>query len=152
MSWSVRGVALVATIAAFTAGCGSDDEVSRTTLDGSGGVVTSTTEAELITVAPPDPDVDPAVQDAVNNSVGDLVERLGIGADEVSVVSGQATIWPDSSYGCPKPGVQYAQAQVDGAIVILEARSARYEYHSGGTDLPELCEPPSPVVTASTSG
>jgi hypothetical protein len=113
--------------------------------------VVPTTEAELITVAPPDPGVDPAVQDDVNNSIGDLVERLGISAEDVTVIAGRATTWPDASFGCPKPGVQYVQVQVDGSIVILEAGGKRYEYHTGGRGFPELCERTPSVDATATS-
>jgi hypothetical protein len=146
----VAAVALVATPGAALAGCGSDEHAAQSTVAST--AASATTQADLITVAPPDPNVDPDVQDAVNNSVGDLVERLGIGADEVTVISGQATTWPDASFGCPQPGVQYVQADVDGAIVVLEAGGRQYEYHSGGTGLPELCEQPPTAATASSTG
>lgn len=57
-----------------------------------------------------------------------------------TVVSAEAITWPDSSLGCPSPGVMYTQALVDGMRVVVEAGGARYDYRFGSDDKPKLCQ------------
>lgn len=55
------------------------------------------------------------------------------------LVSAEAVTWPDSSLGCPSPGVSYTQALVDGMRVIVSVAGTRYDFRFGaGTDL-KLC-------------
>jgi hypothetical protein len=67
----------------------------------------------------------------VTDAVADLAGRLGIGSDEVTVVDALALTWPDSSLGCPQPGMMYSQVLTKGTFVVLEAGGQRYEYHGG---------------------
>jgi hypothetical protein len=80
----------------------------------------------------------------VQGAIDDLAARLGIERADVAVVDARAVTWPDGSLGCPQPGMQYIQRLTDGALVILDAGGARYEYH-GGNPL-ALCERPAPPV------
>ncbi len=72
----------------------------------------------------------------------DLAERLGVAVDDVTVVSSEEVTWPDSSLGCPQPGMMYAQVLTDGSRMLLSAGGRTYEYHSGGQRAPFLCETP----------
>jgi hypothetical protein len=72
----------------------------------------------------------------------DLAERLGVAVDDVTVVSSEEVTWPDSSLGCPQPGMMYAQVLTDGSRMLLSAGGRTYEYHSGGQGAPFLCETP----------
>ena len=72
----------------------------------------------------------------------DLAERLGVPVDDVTVVSSEEVTWPDSSLGCPQPGMMYAQVLTDGSRILLSAGGRTYEYHSGGHRPPFLCETP----------
>ena len=70
-----------------------------------------------------------------------IIDHLGeqgvTGTPEV--VSAEAVTWPDSSLGCPSPGVSYTQALVDGMRVIVRVDGERYDFRFGaGTDL-KLC-------------
>ncbi|HYR20975.1 MAG TPA: hypothetical protein VEQ15_15870, partial [Myxococcales bacterium] len=49
--------------------------------------------------------------------------------------------WPDTSLGCPKPGMSYAQVVTRGFLIELEAAGKSYRYHS---DLERVvpCEEP----------
>lgn len=80
---------------------------------------------------------DPIVQQAV----ADLAARLGIAPEVITVLSVEAVTWPDSSLGCPQPGMAYLQVLVDGLRIRLSAKGALYEYHSGGDQPPFLCQP-----------
>lgn len=68
----------------------------------------------------------------------------------VVVVSAEKVTFNDGSLGCPRPGVQYTQALVDGMRVIVEAGGRRYDYRFGNGDVPVLCEPTRPGAASST--
>jgi len=82
-----------------------------------------------------------APADAVR-AVDDLAATLGVPAAEVEVVSTEEVTWRDGSRGCAEPGEMYTQALVDGLRITLRAGGRTYEYHSGGSRPPALCEKP----------
>lgn len=52
----------------------------------------------------------------------------------------EARSWPDSSLGCPQPGMSYMQVITPGYIVLLEANGSVHEVHvAGGNAVP--CQP-----------
>lgn len=55
-----------------------------------------------------------------------------------TLVSAEAVTWPDSSLGCPSPGVMYTQALVDGLRVIVTVDGKHYDFRFGGDEL-KLC-------------
>ena len=79
----------------------------------------------------------------------DLTGR-GVDVAALTVVSAESVTFNDSSLGCPKPGVQYTQAQVPGMRVVVSAAGATYDYRFGRGDSPVLCEQPTPGATSTT--
>jgi len=79
----------------------------------------------------------------------DLATRLNLPETNIEVVEAKAIVWPDSSLGCPQPGMMYAQVLQDGLLIVLRANQKLYEYHSGGNQPPFLCEKP-PVTESQT--
>jgi hypothetical protein len=75
-------------------------------------------------------------------SVADLAGRLGVEPGSVEVVAVQEVTWTDGSRGCAKKGVLYTQSLIEGSRITLQVDGARYEYHSGGSRGPFLCERP----------
>jgi hypothetical protein len=73
-------------------------------------------------------------------AVDDLAQHLDIPADQIEVREVRAVTWPDASLGCPQPDMMYAQVLTDGLLIQLEAGGELYFYHSGGNQLPFLCE------------
>jgi hypothetical protein len=71
-------------------------------------------------------DADAAVQAAIN----DLAARLKIAPENVQVASVQAMDWPDTSLGCPKPGMFYAQVITLGYKIVLSVEGKQVEYHA----------------------
>jgi hypothetical protein len=66
--------------------------------------------------------------------VADLAGQLDIAAEAITVRSVEAVEWPDSSLGCPGPGMMYAQVITPGYRIVLEANGQSYAYHTeGGT-------------------
>jgi hypothetical protein len=84
--------------------------------------------------------IDPiAIQDTVA-AKDDLSQRTGIPKSDIKVQAVEAVEWPDSSLGCPRPGMMYAQVITPGYRIVLEAGGKTYEYHSAGTG-GGLCQP-----------
>lgn len=154
---------------ALGAGCGSDAQTRSTGTTGStvatsativtstaapsttgstvGSTVGSTTVPTTVTLptggettVADTGSIDSSVQVLVEIATADLVARLGISASAVSVLTAKPMTWPDKSLGCPKPGMQYVQVQVDGALIELQAGGRTYSYHSGNDGQPTLCE------------
>ena len=75
-------------------------------------------------------------------SVDDLASRLGVETGAVKVVAVQDVTWRDGSKGCAKKGVLYTQSLIEGLRITLKVDGATYEYHSGGSGPPFLCERP----------
>lgn len=91
-----------------------------------------------------------ATQDGRSLSTAErsLVERatqelaaLGI-EEDATVRTVEAIDWPDSSLGCPQPGMMYAQVITPGYRMVLEAGGEEYVFHaSSGADANlVLCE------------
>ena len=76
----------------------------------------------------------------------DLVDRLGIDAASIEVVSVEEVTWPDGSIGCPQPGMRYTQALVNGSRIVLRTGGADYQYNSGGGREPFYCANPGDPV------
>lgn len=74
----------------------------------------------------------------------DLASRLGVPVDDVEVVSVEEVTWPDGSLGCPRPGMSYTQALVDGLRIVLAVDGVTHHYHAGSGGQPFHCPSPSP--------
>ena len=83
----------------------------------------------FVTIGWAQPNLPPPVQAAIN----DLAQHLNLPAEKATVVHLEGVTWPDTSLGCPQPGMAYAQVLVEGYKVILEAAGHRYEYHTDMT-------------------
>jgi hypothetical protein len=76
----------------------------------------------------------------------DLAGRLGVPIEDIELVQFEAVVWPDSSLGCPEPGMVYAQVLTQGFLIILMAGDEEYEYHASKSTEVVYCENPSPPV------
>ncbi len=95
-----------------------------------------------MTPVPSSAPIHSATQQAVTIAKEDLAKRLSINPDQIDLVSAESVTWSNGSLGCPQPGIMYTQALVDGLRIQLRVGSRVYEYHSGGSRLPFLCEKP----------
>jgi hypothetical protein len=92
------------------------------------------------------PPISPSVPgDQTNNPLveqakEDLAARLGIQTSEIELLKYEEVVWPDSSLGCPQPGMEYLQVPMDGVLIRLSAGGQVYNYHSGGSRGVFLCE------------
>lgn len=76
----------------------------------------------------------------VDLAKADLAGRLDIEISAITLISYEDVVWPDSSLGCPQPGMAYMQVPKDGSRIILDFEGTTYDYHTGGGRDPFLCE------------
>ena len=74
--------------------------------------------------------VKPKAQALVDLGKKDLSEVLGVKKDEIRLIQIEPVDWSDSSLGCPKEGMFYAQVITSGYKIALEGRGKSYIYHS----------------------
>lgn len=104
------------------------------------------TQEETITVTKPSPNRQPPNPQPSNpqvmQAIQDLAGRVGVSVDAITVISAEPVVWPDGGLGCPQPGMEYLQVQQDGMKIVLAVDGREYQYHSGETRGPFLCENP----------
>jgi hypothetical protein len=76
----------------------------------------------------------------VDLAKADLAQRLAVEITAITLISYEDVVWPDSSLGCPQPGMAYLQVPKDGSRIVLEFEDTTYDYHTGGGRDPFLCE------------
>lgn len=86
-----------------------------------------------------------AAQSQIEQAKQDLAGRLSIKADQIVLTDFQEIAWPDSSLGCPQPGMAYTQAIVDGIAIQFQVNDRVYSYHGDGNHPPFLCERIGPI-------
>lgn len=133
---------------------GEPSTVATTTVEATGTLRPSPSPTDVVPLSPtrPIPEVtvvesptiltpsDPGLQKLVLQAREDLAGRLSIEVDQIDLVEVKAVVWPDASLGCPQPGVVYKQVPQDGALIRLRAEGRVFDYHSGGSRGPFLCE------------
>jgi len=77
----------------------------------------------------------------VDRAKEDLAHRKGIDKEQITVVAVKEVNWPDTSLGCPEPGMVYAQVITPGHRIILSYVGQTYEYHSDQGGRVVYCEP-----------
>lgn len=98
-----------------------------------------------------------SVPEPVWAAVRALAEHLGISEAAIRVLSFQEVEWPDTSLGCPEPGMMYAQVITPGYRVVLGAAWQTYEVHTDWSgQRVVICRPegaePSPTGEAQAPG
>jgi hypothetical protein len=76
----------------------------------------------------------------------DLAQRLAVSVSEINLIEAQPVTWPDSSLGCPQPGMAYAQVLTPGYLILLEHGGNTFEYHASTGNFVVTCENPIPPV------
>jgi hypothetical protein len=62
-----------------------------------------------------------------------------IALSDISPVSVEPTQWRDTSLGCPRPGMVYAQVITPGYKIVLKAQGKEYEFHTDRAEAVVLC-------------
>lgn len=103
---------------------------------------TATAVARFVTMVETLPaEVDPEARAAVQLAVEDLVQRFAVARSAVHVLRAAAVEWSDTSLGCPKEGMMYAQVITPGFLIFLSAEGKLYEYHTDSGSYAVLCMP-----------
>lgn len=152
----MRAVAAIAALA--LAGCGASSSIGGTGTPTSGtarptsGTASPTgdpggpTSGGGVPVKPgPSPrisasGIEPGLSALVAVATKDLASRLTVDPGRISALTAASVMWPDSSLGCPKPGMAYAQVLTDGVFIELQVDGVTYRYHGGVATKPFLCE------------
>jgi hypothetical protein len=87
----------------------------------------------------------------VEQAKQDLASRLKAAAETITLQAIQAVRWPDSSLGCPKPGMNYLMVVTPGYLIRLEAGGKAYEYHASKEQV-VFCENPLEPLPAQPGG
>jgi len=77
----------------------------------------------------------------IQSAKEDLSADLAVPVGELEVVDFAEVVFPDTSYGCPEPGMMYAQGTQEGYLLVLSAKGEQYPYHGGRDQAPILCKP-----------
>jgi hypothetical protein len=87
------------------------------------------TKANLPTLPQPAP-AGQGAERVIQLARQDMAQELNVSIDEIREVSVEAVEWPDTSLGCPQPGMMYAQVITPGFKVVLAAKGQTVEYHT----------------------
>ena len=79
-------------------------------------------------------------------SKNDLARRLGIGADEITLVKTAEVLWLNSSLGDLRPGKVYPSERVPGFQLWLEVEGREYIYNTDFNSTVILCPELNPHV------
>jgi hypothetical protein len=83
-----------------------------------------------------------APEDVLSPIIADVAERTGAEPAEIEVLRSQSITWNDGSLGCPKPGMGYTQALVEGYWVVLSYQGQEFDYRLDKGEAFFLCEEP----------
>jgi hypothetical protein len=84
--------------------------------------------------AKPDP------QPAVDAALQDAATHLGVSPNDMHVDRVEAREWPDSSLGCPQPGLLYSQIVTPGFLIVISGANKQLEYHTDARANVKLCK------------
>jgi hypothetical protein len=84
------------------------------------------------------------LENLIETAKRDLAQRLSIPILQIKLVDAQKVVWSDSSLGCPKEGMAYAQVLTSGYLILLEYANKPYEYHAGKGSEVFYCTDPVP--------
>jgi hypothetical protein len=102
--------------------------------------MTTPSETPAPTSTPQISRVDPQVPEAILNSILKEAAKLAnVSPQELVIVRAEAVVWNDGSLGCPEPGMEYAQALVNGYWVVIEAGGQTYDFRVGRDGNFRLC-------------
>ena len=66
----------------------------------------------------------------IEKARSDLSRMLGTAPDRITVLSIKEVEWPDSSLGCPQPGMSYLTVVTPGYEILLQVGDKTYTYHA----------------------
>lgn len=94
-----------------------------------------------VTPVSPSPQLpaEPSARQAVEAALTDAARRLNVPQAQLRVEQVDARDWPDTSLGCPQPGMMYAQVITPGYLAVISGAGRRLEYHTDTRGRVVLC-------------
>ena len=71
--------------------------------------------------------------------LNEAAKLAGVATHQLVIVRAEAVVWNDGSLGCPEPGMEYAQALINGYWVVIKAAEQTYDFRAGGGGSFRLC-------------
>ena len=90
-------------------------------------------------------DAEDALPRLIERATEDLMQAVGAGSDEITVLSTEEVEWSDTGLGCQEPNKMYAQIITPGYLIVLESGGDTYDYHTGA-------DPEGPLVQCTEDG
>ena len=103
-------------------------------------VLVSPTKGDIQTTPSQFIPVDAGLQNLIDKARMDLAQQLSIPMTQINLIQAISATWPDSSLGCPQPGMAYSQVLTPGYLIQLQADNRVYEYHTDADQLVVFCE------------
>jgi hypothetical protein len=102
--------------------------------------ITSQPDSNVTPQVMPQPGVPDPAAAAAHQAGQDLADRLGVDVGAIQTISVVEVEWPDSSLGCPTPGMVYLTVMTPGYLVTLDAAGEPYTYHTDLQNNHVLCD------------
>jgi hypothetical protein len=102
--------------------------------------MTTPSETPAPTSTPQRSPVESQVPEAILRPILNEAAKLAnVPTQQLVIVRAEAVVWNDGSLGCPEPGMEYAQAVVNGYWVVISAAGHTYDFRVGGGGSFRLC-------------
>ena len=92
---------------------------------------TSTPQTSRIESQVPKGILDPILKEAA--------KLANVPPQQLVIVRAEAVVWNDGSLGCPEPGMEYAQALINGFWVVISGAGQTYDFRVGRDGNFRLC-------------
>lgn len=79
-----------------------------------------------------------------------LAQESGLAPGQLTVVKQHGIEWPDSSLGCPQPGMMYLQVLSNGTVIVIQGNGQTYYVHADESGKLFVCNTPDPALKKMT--
>ena len=86
-----------------------------------------------------EPPVNPAIAGVTQYALDDAAQRTKIERSQLEVVTAEAVLWANGSFGCPQDDTLYTQTPVQGFRIRIRAGDQLLDYHAGVGGKPFYC-------------
>ena len=83
--------------------------------------------------------MDHAIASTTQLALEDAARRTAIDWNRLEVVTAEAVLWSNGSFGCPQDDTLYTQTPVQGFRIRIRAGEQVLDYHAGVSGKPFLC-------------
>jgi hypothetical protein len=102
--------------------------------------MTTPSETPVPTSTPQMSRVESQMPEAILGPILDEAAKLAnVPHQQLVIVRAEAVVWNDGSLGCPEPGMEYAQALINGFWVVISGAGQTYDFRVGRDGNFRLC-------------